>query len=96
MLHKALALDSNYDDAMAYLNLLYRLKAAMTDNPQEATSFMGEADTWVGRALETRRHTSRSVSRSREADAGWSAAGSGGPDNDGQSSAATTSASRSP
>jgi hypothetical protein len=55
MLRKALALDANYDDAMAYMNLLYRLKAAMVDNPGEAAGLLAEADKWVGQALEAKR-----------------------------------------
>lgn len=55
MLRKALALDPNYDDAMAYMNLLYRLKAAMVDSSTEAAGFIAEADKWVGQALEAKR-----------------------------------------
>ena len=55
MLRKALALDPNYHEAMAYLNLLYRLKAAMTDSPDEARLLLTDADTWVSQALQTKR-----------------------------------------
>jgi tetratricopeptide (TPR) repeat protein len=47
----AVALDANYADAMAYLNLLLRLKAGLVDNPAEAASLIASADAWVGRAL---------------------------------------------
>lgn len=55
MLEKALALDGSYDDAMAYLNLHYRLKAAMTDNSAEASEMIAKADEWVGKALAARK-----------------------------------------
>lgn len=55
MLRKALVLDPEYHDAMAYLNLLYRLKASMVDSPEEARIQLAEADRWVGQALEMKR-----------------------------------------
>ena len=33
---RLLQLDPQYDDAMAYMNLLYRLKAGLVDNPGES------------------------------------------------------------
>lgn len=54
MLNGALAADPKYDDAMAYLNLLYRLKASMTDDAAEAAKFIATADDYVGRALAAR------------------------------------------
>jgi len=55
MLEKALALDPNYDDAMAYMNLLYRIKSAAVDNQAEAAELMAQADKWVGQALEVKK-----------------------------------------
>jgi beta-lactamase regulating signal transducer with metallopeptidase domain/cell division septation protein DedD len=57
MLDKALALDPAYGDAMAYMNLLYRLKAAMADNPADAARLIATADQWVGKALAVRKQT---------------------------------------
>lgn len=51
----ALQIDPAYDDAMAYLNLLLRLKAGLVDNPVEAAEFLVKADDWVGKALAARR-----------------------------------------
>jgi hypothetical protein len=50
-----LRLDANYSDAMAYLNLLYRLKSGIVDNPVEAADLMVKADQWVGKALAAKR-----------------------------------------
>ncbi len=55
MLDRALLLNADNDQAMAYINLLYRLKAGMTDNPAEAAELIATADRWVGKALEARR-----------------------------------------
>jgi cell division septation protein DedD len=63
MLQKALALDPSYDAAMAYINLLYRIKAAMVDNPAEAAGFIGEADKWVRQALEAKRRNPDTAAR---------------------------------
>ena len=57
MLDKALAVDPAYGDAMAYMNLMYRLKAAMADNPADAASLIATADQWVGKALAVRKQT---------------------------------------
>lgn len=59
MIERALALDPVYDNAMAYLNLHYRLKAAMMDNPAEAAGMIAKADEWVGKALAARRENAR-------------------------------------
>jgi beta-lactamase regulating signal transducer with metallopeptidase domain len=55
MLQTAMQIDPQYDDAMAYTNLLYRLKAGLADNPAESAAFIAKADEWVGRALATKR-----------------------------------------
>jgi TonB family protein len=54
-LEKALQIDSNYDDAMAYLNLMYRLQADLSDTAEEHARLTGRADEWVQKALETKR-----------------------------------------
>jgi cell division septation protein DedD len=55
MLQSALQIDPGYDDAMAYTNLLYRLKSGLVDSPAESAELIAKADEWVGKALATRR-----------------------------------------
>jgi len=43
-LKKAIELKPDYDDAMAYLNLLYRRKADMVESAEERASFQRQAD----------------------------------------------------
>ena len=43
-LKKAIELRPDYDDAMAYLNLLYRRKADMVESAEERASFQKQAD----------------------------------------------------
>jgi Tfp pilus assembly protein PilF len=54
-LQKALDIDKNYDDAMAYLNLLYRERADLAESPQEYKDDIAQADNWLQRALDTRK-----------------------------------------
>jgi beta-lactamase regulating signal transducer with metallopeptidase domain/cell division septation protein DedD len=59
MLQIALQIDPGYDAAMAYTNLLYRLKAGLVDSPLESAELIAKADTWVGKALATKREHAR-------------------------------------
>jgi tetratricopeptide (TPR) repeat protein len=52
---KALALNPDYDDAMTYKNLLYRLKADRVDNEDEKKKLTAQADEWFAKSLETRK-----------------------------------------
>ena len=62
VLDVALQIDPGYDDAMAYTNLLYRLRASLVDSPAEAAEMMAKADDWVGKALSTKKqHTATKV-----------------------------------
>ena len=54
-LRKALEIRPQYDDAMAYMNLLYRERADLKDNPAEYSVDVATADQWVKQALETKR-----------------------------------------
>jgi len=54
-LQKALELDPNYDDAMAYMNLLVRERADLTDNEDEYKKQIEVADNWVQKALDTKK-----------------------------------------
>jgi tetratricopeptide (TPR) repeat protein len=55
-LEKALQLRPDYDDAMAYLNLLYREKADLEcDNPDARKTDLKTADDWVDKTMATKK-----------------------------------------
>lgn len=54
-LKKALEIDPEYDDAMAYLNLLYRERADLQDDVAAYKKDIEEADQWINKTLETRK-----------------------------------------
>ena len=54
-MRKAIEVDKEYDDAMAYLNLLLREKADISDTAALARQYSDEADNWVQRAVETKK-----------------------------------------
>jgi tetratricopeptide (TPR) repeat protein len=55
-LQKALELRPDYDDAMAYLNLLYRERAdLLCDNPEARAADLRLADEWVDKTLATKK-----------------------------------------
>jgi hypothetical protein len=54
-LEKALEIDKEYDDAMAYMNLLIREKADLADTPDEYKKAVDIADNWVQKSLETKK-----------------------------------------
>jgi tetratricopeptide (TPR) repeat protein len=54
-LQKALNIDPEYDDAMAYMNLLIRERADLADTPQEYKQQVEIADNWVQKALDTKK-----------------------------------------
>lgn len=54
-LQKALELNPQYDDAMAYMNLLVRERADLRDTPEEYQREVGEADRWLDQALATKK-----------------------------------------
>lgn len=54
-LQKALDLDKEYDDAMAYMNLLIRERADLVDSPDEYKKQIEVADSWVQKALDTKK-----------------------------------------
>lgn len=51
MLNRAMQLRADYDDAMAYLNLLYREKADLVDAPEEREEYLKTADLWIEKTL---------------------------------------------
>ncbi len=50
---KALAIDPEYENAMAYMNLLMRYRAILDDSKDQYTADWKEADNWVQKSLET-------------------------------------------
>jgi tetratricopeptide (TPR) repeat protein len=54
-LQKALDLDKEYDDAMAYMNLLYRERADLADSAAEYKRDVDLADEYIQKALDTRK-----------------------------------------
>jgi TonB family protein len=54
-LDRALVLDPNYDDAMAYINLLIRERADLRDTKEEYAADVATADEWVQKNLDTKK-----------------------------------------
>lgn len=54
-LKKALEIDPEYDEAMAYMNLLVRERADLADSPEEYKKDIEEADMWVQKTLDTKK-----------------------------------------
>jgi Tfp pilus assembly protein PilF len=54
-LDKALEINPEYDDAMAYQNLLIRERADLMDTPEEYRKQIEIADNWVQKALATKK-----------------------------------------
>jgi TonB family protein len=54
-LEKALQIDPQYSDAMAYLNLLIRERADLADSPEQYRNETATADEWVEKALAAKR-----------------------------------------
>ena len=54
-LQKALDIDKEYDDAMAYMNLLIRERADLDDSADEYKKDIETADNWVQKALQTKK-----------------------------------------
>lgn len=54
-LERALEIDKEYDDAMAYMNLLYRERADLADSSEEYKKDVDLADNWIQKALDTRK-----------------------------------------
>jgi TonB family protein len=54
-LQRALELDPEYDDAMAYLNLLYRERGDLAESAEDYQRDVQTADTFVHRALEIKK-----------------------------------------
>jgi tetratricopeptide (TPR) repeat protein len=54
-LQKALDIDKEYEDAMAYMNLLVRERADLVDNSDEYKKQIEIADSWMQKVLDTKK-----------------------------------------
>jgi hypothetical protein len=54
-LDTALQIDPEYDDAMAYMNLLIRERADLADTPEEYKKDVQVADNWVQKNMDTKK-----------------------------------------
>ncbi len=54
-LDQALKIDANYDDAMAYMNLLIRERADLDESADQYKKDVETADSWVQKALDTKK-----------------------------------------
>ncbi len=54
-LKKALTIDKENEDAMSYVNLLLREKAALVDSPDQAKALSNEANDWMEKSLNMKR-----------------------------------------
>jgi tetratricopeptide (TPR) repeat protein len=54
-LQKALQIDPEYDEAMAYMNLLIRERADLADTAEEYQQDIKTADNWVQKTLDTKK-----------------------------------------
>jgi len=61
MLQIAIQLDPDYSDAMAYMNLLYRIAAGIADSPEHSADLMAKADHWVSEALAAKSRLAHTV-----------------------------------
>ena len=61
VLQIALQLDPDYSDAMAYMNLLYRIQAGIADTPAESAAMVARADDWVSKALDAKRRMAKTA-----------------------------------
>jgi tetratricopeptide (TPR) repeat protein len=66
-LNKALEIDKEYEDAMAYLNLLIREKADLLDDKDTYPKQIEVADGWLQKALDTRKaKTARAAAKGNQ------------------------------
>ena len=54
-LNDALKIDPEYDNAMAYVNLLYRRQADIAESSEEYEKLNAQADEWVQKSLEAKK-----------------------------------------
>ena len=61
-LERAMEIDPDYDDAMAYMNLLVRERGDLRDTREEYLQDVVEADRWVQKALEVKKKKAQAAS----------------------------------
>lgn len=54
-LKECLARDKENEDAMSYINLLYRMKAYLDDSPDQAKADIAQAEDWFNKAMDMKR-----------------------------------------
>jgi hypothetical protein len=64
-MQKALDIDKEYDEAMAYMNLLIRYRADLDDTQDEYKKDIEQADNYIQKALATKK-----IKNERQAKAG--------------------------
>jgi tetratricopeptide (TPR) repeat protein len=64
-LKRALELDPQYDDAMAYMNLLVRERADLASTTEDYLAGIKEADEWVQKALDAKRVKAEAAAQQR-------------------------------
>jgi len=64
-LDQALKIDPNYDDAMAYMNLLIRERADLDDSADQYKKDVEVADNWVQKALDTKKQKAAKAAASQ-------------------------------
>jgi tetratricopeptide (TPR) repeat protein len=62
-LDRALQIDPEYDDAMAYMNLLIRERADLSESSETYKQHSQTADNWVQKALETKKIKAERVAK---------------------------------
>lgn len=62
-LNKALEINPDYADAMAYLNLLYRERADIAEGQEEHEQYLAQADEWVEKTLATKKRLAEESTR---------------------------------
>jgi hypothetical protein len=62
MLENSIKIDPNYSDAMAYMGLMYRMKAFMAEDPGESTLSVTKAEDWMGKSLAAKKKDVASAS----------------------------------
>jgi beta-lactamase regulating signal transducer with metallopeptidase domain len=71
MLETALQIDPDYADAMAYMNLLYRIEAGIADDASQYTVLISKADGWVQAALNAIQRRAQSGKKNDGVPADW-------------------------
>jgi hypothetical protein len=54
-LKDCLGRDKENEDAMSYINLLYRMKANLEDTPEQAKADIAQAEDWFNKAMDMKR-----------------------------------------